>query len=110
VSNTHFRPLRGHVFVSDLEGGMRQTTGGIFLADDDMKDHGIRQRWAKIAYLGEGVTDLKVDEWVLLPHGRWTNKLSIKAADGTKQHVWRADYDAILLVSEERPSDLSTRV
>ncbi len=101
-----FKPLKGQIFVTDLEGGMRKTLGGILLPDDNLKDHGIRQRWCRVALLGEDVTDVKVGEWILLPHGRWTLKIPIPI-NGEKTNMWKIDPEAILLVSEVRPDGLA---
>lgn len=100
----YFKPLRGQVFVTDLERGVRKTAAGILLPADDMTEAGIRHRWARIAYLGEDVPELSVGEWILLPHGRWTNRIEIKTPEG-KKSIWKADRDAILLVSDRPDVD-----
>jgi len=50
------KPLRGKVFVEQLEAGARVSIGGILIPDDNMKHHGIRPRWGKVWQVGEGVT------------------------------------------------------
>lgn len=104
ILETSLRPLKKSVFVSELDSGMKQTRGGILIPDDDMKDRGIRERWACIHSLGPEIDDLVVGDWVLVEHGRWTNAIAFERADGSAMKLWRIDYpDAVLLVSKEDP-------
>jgi len=56
------RPLRERV-IAELKGlGGRYTAGGLFIPDENRKDSGIRARWARVYYVGEGQTDVKVGD------------------------------------------------
>lgn len=101
---SEFIPLKGQIFVTNLEEGARITTGGIILADDHRENRGIRQRWGEVIFVGEDVDYVKPGEWILLPHGRWTLRLPIEFENGETVDVWKVDNDAILLVADERPS------
>ena len=46
------RPLRDNVIVVNFERGERTSSGGIIIADDDGKEHGIRARWAEVYAVG----------------------------------------------------------
>lgn len=97
------QPLRDKVFVTDMEAGVRLTSGGIILPDDDMKESGVHPRWAKVYAVGPDVDDLKVGDWVLLAHGRWTNGIDMEIA-GETVRVWHIDYpEGVILVSDEDP-------
>lgn len=98
-----FNPINNKVFVTDLEHGIQKTSGGIILPEDNMTSVGIRDRWAKIYKVGPDVTDLKVGQWVLLKHGRWTNRLKI-TDEGEELLMWRVEYpEGILLITDEDP-------
>lgn len=94
------RPLKGKILVSDLEAGLAKI-GNILLPDDNMTETGVRDRWAKVHSVGEGIVGVKVGDWVLLKHGRWGWKFKDPS---TGEKIWLADYPkGILIVSDERP-------
>jgi hypothetical protein len=82
---------------------MHRTAGGIIITDDNVKETGIRPRWSQVSLIGEGVTDIAVGDWILLPHGRWTNRLKFEIA-GERVDLWMIDPEDILMVSDENPS------
>lgn len=97
--STSLKPLKDKVFVSDLDSGMKLTNGGVILPDDDMTERGIRERWARVVAIGPEVDDLEVGDWILVKHGRWSNKLEF--AD---KNLWMVEYpESVLLVSKEDP-------
>lgn len=104
-----FKPLKGQIFVTNMEEGMRKTHGGIILTDDHGREDGIRQRWGEVVFVGEDVTDVAPGEWILLPHGRWTLRIPMEFEDGRKLDIWKVDPEAILLVADSRPDWLEDR-
>jgi len=99
----NLRALRGKVIVHNIEQGERRTKNGIIILDDNGKEVGIRQRWAQVWALGPDIEDLKVGDWVLIKHGRWSRGIDIKINEIITT-IRQADYpDAILLVSDECP-------
>lgn len=100
-------PLRNVVLASDLESGQRVSAGGIVIPDDDMKEHGIRARWGKVYAVGPDVTDIKVGDWIMVKHGRWTNSIEVENEEGEIFKVWRVEYpESVELVSDEFPLDI----
>ena len=98
--------MKGKVLVSGLERGMSMTKGGIILTDDNMSETGVRTRWAKIHMLADNIDDMVVGEYVLLEHGRWTNKIKIQDDNGDDVDVWYIDYPSgVLLVGDHIPDD-----
>ena len=97
-------PLDDTVIVTDMEFKERITTGGILLPNDDMKSSGIRPRWAKVYAIGPEQTDIKVGEYILISHGRWTRGVKIEDQDGEKT-IRKVDPNDILLVSDEPMDD-----
>ena len=99
------RPLRDNVIVSDMNFEGRTTAGGIFLLSDDGKSEGIRHRWGKVYAVGPEQTDVKVGDWILIEHGRWSRGITMVEEDGTETVVRRIDVNAILMVTDEDPGD-----
>lgn len=97
-------PLRDVIMVSDMTFDERISNGGIVLLNDDMKSSGIRPRWAKVYAIGPEQKDVKVGQYVLISHGRWTR--GIKIQDETGEHVIRkVDNNDVLLVSDTLVND-----
>jgi len=98
------RPLPGNIFAV-LEQGERVTKGGIVLKDDNGKMEGIRPRWGRVWQVSEDITDVKVDDWILVEHGRWTMTIEIKDDNGEKFKFQKIDPNGILMVSDHKPDD-----
>jgi co-chaperonin GroES (HSP10) len=97
-------PLRDVIMVSDMTFDERISNGGIVLLNDDMKSSGIRPRWAKVYAIGPEQQDVKVGQYILISHGRWTR--GIKIQDETGEHVIRkVDNNDVLLVSDTLVND-----
>jgi co-chaperonin GroES (HSP10) len=95
-------PLKKRVLVSDMHFGETRTAGGIILTDDDGTESGIHPRWAKVYAVGKEQNDVKIGEWLLVAHGRWSRALKVKR-NGEELEVRMIDENDILLVSEEEP-------
>jgi co-chaperonin GroES (HSP10) len=95
-------PLKKRVLVSDMHFGERKTKGGIILTDDDGSEGGIHPRWGKVYAIGDQQEDVKVGEWVMVSHGRWSRGFKIKKK-GVELEVRMIDENDILLVSEDEP-------
>lgn len=97
-----FEPLDDYIVVSDMNFKERLTTSGIYLLNDDGRGAGIRPRWAQVYSIGPNQKDIKVGQWIMVAHGRWTR--GVKIEDKTGEHVIRRiDPDDILLISDEAP-------
>jgi len=97
------RALNADVLVADMDFGEMVTNAGIVIQSDDAKVHGIKPRWAQVYKVGPNQTDVKVGQWILVEHGRWTRKLEIDDDESVKA-IQKIDTKCILLVSDERPS------
>lgn len=98
-------PLGDKIIVTDMNFGTETTKGGIFLLSDDAKSSGIHPRWAKVFAVGPKQLDVKVGDWILLEHGRWSRGHQYKDQDGLELELRLADNNAILAVSDEKPAD-----
>lgn len=96
-------PLRANILITDMNFSETYTAGGLVLLSDDGKSEGIRHRWGRVWAIGPEQKDVKVGDWILLEHGRWTRGVTVVEDDGTEIQVRRADPEAILMVSDERP-------
>ena len=96
------KPLKKRVLVSDMHFGETKTKGGIILTDDDGTQSGIHPRWGKVYAVGDKQEDVKVGQWLLVAHGRWSRALKVKK-DGSDLEVRMIDENDILLVSDDEP-------
>lgn len=104
IKTEQFIPLKGKIFVSNLEHGMRLTRGGLILPDDNMTDRGVHARWGKVFAVGDDVDYLSLGEWVLVKHGRWTTGIDLEI-NGTVTRIWGIEPESIELVSDMDPSE-----
>ena len=81
--------------------------GGIIIPSGDGKLEGIHARWAKVYAVGARQKDVKVGQYVLVKHGRWSRGSLIEDLEGEKI-VRRVDHADILLVSDEPMQDEPT--
>lgn len=97
------KPLGKKVLVSEMEFGMETTSGGILLHSDNGKRSGIHPRWAKVFAVGPDQTEVKVGEWILLEHGRWSRSHIYETDDGKELELRLADINAMLMSSDNKP-------
>ena len=96
--------IHDHVIVSDMNFTGRTLSSGVILLGDDGKTDGIRPRWAKVFRVGPDQTDVKVGQWILIEHGRWTRGLNVKFEDSGEEIVLRrVDPKSIILSQDEEP-------
>ena len=95
-------PLKKRVLVCKMHFGETRSKGGIILIDDDGSEGRIQPRWAEVYAIGNKQEDVKVGQWILVSHGRWSRALKVKK-DNVELEVRMIDEDDILLVSDEEP-------
>jgi co-chaperonin GroES (HSP10) len=101
------KPLRDHVLITDMSFEEQRTTLGLVIPSDDGKSQGIKPRWGRVWAVGPEQKDIKVGEWVLVDHGRWTRGFDIEQEDGTTTTIRRVDINGILLTSDEPDNGIS---
>jgi co-chaperonin GroES (HSP10) len=104
------RAIRDKVIVCDMEFGIEKTAGGILVSSDDGKRSGIHPRWARVYAVGPEQHSVKEGQWVLLSHGRWSRGIEHLTPNNEKITIRMADNDAILLVSDSKPTDVMRSV
>jgi len=105
LNGNNILPIGDTVIVTDMSFDFRVTTAGIILPPDDGKDSGIRPRWARVYAVGPEQHDVKVGQWILVSHGRWTRGLDIELANGEKLTIRKVDLKEILMISDEQVTD-----
>ena len=102
------RPIQDRVVVSELNAGERFSKAGILIPNDDGKERGIRPRWGQVYAIGPKQKDVKVGEWVLVEHGRWTRGIPVTDANNQELIIRMIDPTSIMAVSDTPPcpSDL----
>ena len=108
IAREKFCAIRDHVIVHEMLFDARITNGGIYIPNDNGKGHGIRPRWGRVYAVGPEQKEIKVGQWIMIAHGRWTRGIDID--DGTVDHkrtIRKIDPKDILLISDgqERPQD-----
>lgn len=99
------RPLGSKIFVSDMNFGEQKTSSGIIVPSDDAKGSGIHPRWGKVWAIGKEQKDIRVGQWILIEHGRWTRTIEYETDKGEILELRMVDNDAILLSSDQEPTD-----
>jgi co-chaperonin GroES (HSP10) len=112
VNGNTILPLGDNVLVRDMKFDGRITSTGIILPGDDGKDSGIRPRWAQIYAVGPEQKEVKVGQWVLVSHGRWTRGIDLELENGEQMTLRKIDLAEMLMISDEPVSDdtMSTKV
>lgn len=89
--------------MTDLERGSRVIKGFI-IPDDNGKSEGIRPRWGRVYSVGEDITDIKPNQWILIENGRWTRMIKVKEDNLSEVQLWGVEYPkSVMLVSDEDP-------
>lgn len=97
-------PIRDRIVVEEMKFDERYSAGGIFIPSDDMQIQGVHPRWGKVYAVGPTQTEVKVGEWVLVEHGRWTRGIIISDPNGEKT-IRMVDPNGIIIVSDEEVLD-----
>jgi len=97
-------PLNDTIIVTEMHFGERISQGGIVLRNDDTKSVGIRPRWGRVYAVGPEQKDVKVGQYIMVAHGRWTRGIKIEDENG-EQIIRKVDPNDILLVSNEPVND-----
>ena len=104
LTHDNIQPLGKRVLVCRMHFGETKSKGGIILIDDDGSEGGIHPRWAEVYAIGNKQEDVKVGQWVMVSHGRWSRALKVKK-DNVELEVRMIDEDDILLVSDDEPEE-----
>jgi co-chaperonin GroES (HSP10) len=99
------RPLRDKVLISDMQFGIEKTASGIFLPSDDGKSSGIHPRWGKVWAVGPEQEDVKIGDWILIEHGRWSRGTQYESDGGEVTEIRLVDNKSILAISDQAPND-----
>lgn len=100
-------PLRDNVIVIDMSFDQQVSKGGIVILSDDGKSEGVKPRWARVWAIGPLQQDVKVGEWILIEHGRWTRGITVEDENGNDLIVRMVETKSIMMSADEKPSELS---
>jgi co-chaperonin GroES (HSP10) len=103
-------PLHDKVIVADMNFGDEQTESGLIIQSTNAKGTGVVPRWARVWAVGPQQQDVKVGEWILIEHARWTRTIEYENEDGSITELRMADLDAIMLAADEKPSGVMISV
>ena len=102
------------IVIDIEERGMSISTGGIFLMDDDMKDSGIKPRWAKVISVSPEVNDqynIRSGDMVLMEHLGWTKSIGRdQDANGTIRTLHATKIEKVIIHDPSRNDALDGEV
>ena len=106
VTREQIKALHDNSIVYDMSFDGRKLNSGIILLNDDGKGYGIRPRWGRVYAVGPEQTEVQVDQWIMVAHGRWTRGIKIEDESG-ELTLRKIDPNDILLISDspEQPMD-----
>ncbi len=84
----------------------QKTFSGIIIPSDNGKVSGIHPRWAKVFAVGNEQKEVKVGEWILVEHGRWTRGIEYELENGEIIELRMVDNNAILMSADNPPGDV----
>lgn len=99
--------IHDNVLITDMNFAEQVSAGGIIVGSDNGKTEGIKPRWGKVYKVGPDQHDIKVGEWILIEHGRWTRGVTIEDTNNTTVTVRRVETKSILAVSDHLPTDIN---
>tara|TARA_B100001179_G_C18259252_1_gene261811 strand:- start:21 stop:425 length:405 start_codon:yes stop_codon:yes gene_type:complete len=103
VYHGDIEPLGKRVLVEGMQFGETKTKGGLILVDDDGATRGIHPRWAKVYAIGKRQEDVKVGDWILISHGRWSRCVILVDKKNIEREIRMIDEDDILMISDDEP-------
>lgn len=99
-------PLRSNIIVSNMDFDNEVTASGIVVTSDNGKTTGIHPRWGKVFAIGPDQKDIKVGEWVLVEHGRWTRTIKFEQSPDNIIELRMVEEKSVLATADERPADI----
>jgi co-chaperonin GroES (HSP10) len=108
VVATKVTPLRDGIIVEEMKFGMQTTSKGLIILNDDGANHGIKPRWGRVYSIGPDQKDIKVGQYILIEHGRWTRGIEVVDPDtGEETVIRKVDNENILMVSDKPMTDMA---
>jgi co-chaperonin GroES (HSP10) len=99
--------IHDNVLITNMNFEEQVSAGGIIIQSDNGKTEGIKPRWGQVYKIGPEQHDVKVGDWILIEHGRWTRGIQVEQANGEIATVRRVETKAIIAVSDHLPSDIN---
>lgn len=103
MENFPITPVGEWIATKIIDKGSKISAGGIIVLDDNMKQSGIRPRWAKVLAVGPDVDprdNINVGDFLLLEHLGWVRGMEIEV-DGTEQTVHWTIPEKIVLIGDD---------
>lgn len=103
----HLDTIHDNVLITDMNFAEQYSAGGIIVSSDNGKTEGIKPRWGKVYKIGPNQTDVKIGDWILVEHGRWTRGIEAEDDNGNVITIRRVETKAIIAVSDHLPTDIN---
>jgi photosystem II stability/assembly factor-like uncharacterized protein len=99
------KTLKERILAELIGLEQRVTSGGIIIQSENGKDRGVRPRWAKVHYVGEGIDWVKPGQYLLVAHARWSRQFEVEGENGETLKLVHLDNKECLIVADELPGD-----
>jgi len=100
-------PIHDQVLIYNMNFEEQKTAAGIIVRSDDGKSEGIKPRWGKVWAVGQDQHDIKVNDWILIEHGRWTRGIKAETQDGTEIVIRKVENISIMAIMDHCPNDIT---
>jgi co-chaperonin GroES (HSP10) len=108
VQANRVTPLRDGIIIEEMKFGMQTTGKGLIILNDDGANHGIKPRWGRVYSVGPDQHEIKVGQYILIEHGRWTRGIEVVDPEtGEETVIRKVDNENILMVSDEPMEDMA---
>jgi len=77
-------------FVNEAHSGL------LISSEDTYQTH--MPRWGKVTHVGEDVTDVKVDDFIMIEPGKWTTGFIVNG-----EKFWKTD-ETVIMARADKPS------
>ena len=98
-----FRPLGNGIAVQNMEFGEVKTASVLILTSDNGKARGVHPRWGQVTHVGPDQQDVKVGQYILVAHGRWSRGFELNG-----KTLRPVDPKDVLGVQDEPPQAVYT--
>jgi len=97
----NFKPLGNGIAVRNMEFGEQKTESGLIVLSDDGKNSGIHPRWGEVTHIGPDQHDVKIGQYVLVAHGRWSRGFELNG-----ETLRTVEPNDVLGVQDEQPQSI----
>ena len=62
--------------------------------------------WGRVWAIGPDQQEVKIGEWILIEHGRWTRTVEVEQEDGSLLEVRMVDSKDVMMSTDDKPNEI----